>query len=228
MGVLATAAAAPTPLFVASTTPQMSTIDSSQSYTIALPAGLQQNDVLFAAIASSQTPDLAGWTALTSIGAQMLFWTRRGASNPSNTITGQLYGSLVSSWCAAYRGCKTSGNPYELFTEADVQPRYSGDNGGPLTAADVMPSGVGRLILNIMQTVISAPSTADNIQFGTDTGWTSQLDATVQGVDQQGTQYHCWAEREIAGVSGVAQPGVTFSGGDGQSRIGTAFSLALL
>lgn len=240
MGVIATGTGGPLPTFVADVPPQLAAANVLGQYNLSLPAGLEQNDVIFALVATSSAAisiDASGWTLLTAGRNQNLFWVRRGASNPAILVGGLFNVGAVSSWCAAYRGCRTSGNPFELFSEIDVSSRYSEetiDNGGPLTAANVRPAGANRLVLNFMQTAITWPAAADSVQPGTDNGWTSRLDSNLQGTDGQITWAHCWAAREIAGVSAVVQPGVTFSGGDcqlvggQQERVGAAFSLALL
>ena len=211
----------------------------ANQFNLYLPGGLAQNDVIIAAAncATSVGWSLPGWTALTYLFQNTaLFWVRRGASDPSTTGTAELSGGgVLSTWCVAYRGCKTSGTPLEGFAEVDIRSTFSEEqvnDGGPLIANDITPSGAGELILNLMLTALAYPLSYDGIQLGSDTGWTNRLDATSQFAPV----FHCWGVREIAGVSGVKRSGVTLSGGTvdfasygaSAQRTGSAFTLALL
>jgi hypothetical protein len=217
---------------------------ASADYTVSLPTGLQQNDILLAML-SSDTYSFASskiegvWQQIDAhAGNQSLFWVRRGASNPSPLFT-VIADCAMSSFCVAYRGCSTVAPFEESIGTSTVRSYFAEESisdGGSLQALPITSSTNASVVLNFLATVITFPVGTDAV--GADAGWSNRLDvqAFASGVVEGLSEVHCWAMREIAAASGVARNGVIFSGGAPNfgsygaqaTRNGTAFSLGLL
>lgn len=89
------------------------------SGTCTVPAGVTTNDILVIQLLQGSTDTVtppAGWAVLTSAtestnqGMNKLLWKRAGASEASAAVT-PVYWAVMH----AFRGCPTSGNPWDVF-----------------------------------------------------------------------------------------------------------------
>ena len=118
-------------------------------FNITLPTGVAENDILVLTLyiytaganySGIVTP--TGWTLANLWQAVSgsdydeiaVYWIRRGASNPSLTVT-RTHTSFAQWSCDAIVGCRTTGNPYSAQTLTTVGSRANPDPGSVATAA---------------------------------------------------------------------------------------------
>lgn len=148
---------------------------SGGSITPTLPSGWAVDDIFLLMVETrdGQTPDpVTGWTqAANQEGFDdtegTLFWRRAeaGDSNPTVDDSGNHTIGLITAW----RGCKTTGNPWEaLQTSTDTSQNTS------VTATGVTTSGTDRMI-------VLATCTGDNSTYS---GWScTSLESTSEAAE---------------------------------------------
>lgn len=149
--MVVTAAAASAPSFVATGTRSSGTANPSPTY----PAGIATNDILLLWVVANSPGTIgsvSGFTAeaqvddgTNQVGAR-LFWKRATGSesgSQSVTVTGGAgnNGAII----AAYRGCITSGTPYEGFSCAESNADANTTHVSPATTT----LGANRLVVRL-------------------------------------------------------------------------------
>lgn len=159
-------------------------LTSDNPFDITLPSGVAQNDILVLTIyaydgvgyAGITTP--TGWTPAGTWQADdgsnfdeiRVFWIRRGASDPSLTITRAR--TVYAQWsCDAIVGVRTTGNPYSAETITTVGSRANPNPGSvATTAGETVYTAVGTSAGNTTaftapasHTILQAGSAGDNV-----------------------------------------------------------------
>lgn len=178
------------------------------------PSGLAGNDILFLQVldedasGDANTVDTpAGWTlvasqAFSGVGAvylQNLYW-KRATGSESGTVTvtrnpvhggTDTFGAIIT----AFRGCRTSGTPYEGLATND-------GNNANMNGAAVTTTGANRLVCHFC--VHSNPALGSNSFATPAAGWTEQYDiSTLSGNEQGGVELYTKA-RASAGTESAA------------------------
>lgn len=183
-------AAGPTPTFMAAGTIAGSSNWTTGNFPVAQPAGISALDILFASI-SYNDPNVSspvvtafatpsGWsvarTQVDQLGMSgILFWKRAVGGESGNVnftkTGGASAGNRTSNGLiVAYRGCKTTGDPFEASAS-------NSGNGTTMTGSSVITTGANRR-------VVTAITQNNGAQTSTpDTGWTedSELTHAVSG-----------------------------------------------
>lgn len=188
-----------TPAFVAAGSPDAT---AGGSVAPTYPASVQTNDILFlyvitnSPVANPTISTPAGWTAVSSYHstatdvATALFW-RRAAGGESGTVTVSFSASVSASGVgygviSQWRGCVTSGDPYERsnsYSQGVVQ--FAQGKG-------LRTSGTNRRAVSFCASIGGTPT-------GTNTnGWTEDFhSSTLQGPDAALTI--CSIDKAVAG-----------------------------
>lgn len=154
----------PTPAFRSAGTSAQGT----KNITPGAPAGAAEGDILICVIGrgtSGETVSMSGdWTSIVDTGHVAIFWCRRGASNPSFTITHSSGGNISAS-VAAFSGCKDTGSPFNVVGTPNTASNSTITHLGITTTADdclrLMMGGLG-----------------DNNLVGDIADWTEAFDAS--------------------------------------------------
>ena len=141
-------------------------------------AANQLNDVLFvqAVCLNSNAPFTitSGWNLVTDVdvGAHRyaVWWKRSSGSEtaPSVGNSGRSSTNLLSAQMHCYRGCRTSGIPYEGFAQASSAS-------GPLNGVSVTSTGIKRLAVQLWARIGANSATAPTAI------WTENLDQGTSG-----------------------------------------------
>lgn len=139
-------------------------------FDITVPSGAAQDDILVLTVyayKSGGTANIAtptGWTLAGTWQANngsdfdeiRVFWIRRGASNPSLSVSREF--SEFAQWsCDAIVGCRTTGNPYSAQTTTTVGVRANPDPGSVATTnGETVYTAVGTAAGNT--TAFTAPT----------------------------------------------------------------------